>query len=127
MLKTVFQVLCLTLFTTCFVHNYASAQQSNPPKDNGQSSFEYQSGTQEEYDTAMQEGLSAGGCRVWCQRVQTLAPVFYCGFSSIFNCSCPQGTGLFIIWREWGHIFTSLPCSDFSQGTVFNFSGYPTC
>lgn len=98
--------------------------QSLPPKDDGTFSAAQESGSQSEWDAAYAEGVAAGGCRVWCTRLQTLAPVFYCDGGSLFSCSCPEGRGIFIMWREWSHIFTSVACSEFYEGITFNFNTY---
>lgn len=62
-----------------------------------------------------------------CIRLQTLAPVFACDGGNWNNCSCPRGLGIFILWREFRHIITSVDCSEFYEDMAFNFTSNTAC
>jgi hypothetical protein len=86
-----------------------------------------QSVSESEKEAVYQEGLAAGGCRVYCVRLTTVLPMFLCDGGNLYNCNCPNSTGVFVMWREFGRIITTVACSEFNENMAFNFNSSTTC
>ncbi len=40
---------------------------------------------------------SARTCKVYCVRFASFLPLFICDGGNLYNCDCPNGSGLFVI------------------------------
>jgi hypothetical protein len=58
-------------------------------------------------------------CTVYCFRVATLIPLFFCDGGKLYNCRCPRGRGYFFIGNCVLNAFCFPDCNEFDGGIAF--------